>query len=108
MFEPTESEDKGELDRFCDAMIGIYNEMQDIINGKADAKDNLLKNAPHTAEEIASAEWSHPYTREQAAYPAAYLKTHKFWPAVGRIDNTYGDRNLFCVCPPLESYAETE
>jgi glycine dehydrogenase len=108
MFEPTESEDKGELDRFCEAMIGIYSEMQDIIDGKADAKDNLLKNAPHTAEEIASSEWSHPYSREQAAYPLEYLKTNKFWPAVGRIDNTYGDRHLFCVCPPLESYAEQE
>jgi glycine dehydrogenase len=82
--------------------------MQDIIDGKADAKDNLLKNAPHTAEEIASSEWSHPYSREQAAYPLEYLKTNKFWPAVGRIDNTYGDRHLFCVCPPLESYAEQE
>jgi glycine dehydrogenase len=106
MFEPTESEDKGELDRFCEAMMSIYEEMQEIINGKADAGDNLLKNAPHTAEEIASSDWSHPYSREQAAYPLEYLKTHKFWPAVGRIDNTYGDRNLFCVCPPLESYAE--
>jgi glycine dehydrogenase len=106
MFEPTESESKDELDRFCEAMIGIYQEMQEIITGKANSEDNLLKNAPHTAEEIASNEWNHPYTREQAAYPVEYLRTQKFWPAVGRIDNTYGDRNLFCVCPPLESYVE--
>jgi glycine dehydrogenase len=106
MFEPTESESKDELDRFCEAMMGIYQEMQTIIMGKADPKDNLLKNAPHTAEEIASSDWSHPYTREQAAYPVEYLRTQKFWPSVGRIDNTYGDRNLFCVCPPLESYVE--
>jgi glycine dehydrogenase len=106
MFEPTESESKDELDRFCEAMMGIYQEMKAIIAGKADPKDNLLKNAPHTAEEIAASEWSHPYSREQAAYPVEYLRTQKFWPAVGRIDNTYGDRNLFCVCPPLENYIE--
>ena len=106
MFEPTESESKDELDRFCVAMMGIYQEMQAIITGKADSKDNLLKNAPHTAEEIASSDWPHPYSREQAAYPVEYLRTQKFWPAVGRIDNTYGDRNLFCVCAPLENYEE--
>ena len=106
MFEPTESEAKNELDRFCEAMLGIYQEMQDIISGESDTTDNLLKNAPHTAEEIASAEWTHPYSRERAAYPINYLRIHKFWPAVGRIDNTYGDRNLVCVCPPMEAYEE--
>ncbi len=106
MFEPTESEAKDELDRFCEAMTSIYQEMQDIMSGRSDASDNLLKNAPHTAEEIASAEWTHPYSRERAAYPVHYLRMHKFWPAVGRIDNTYGDRNLVCVCPPMEAYEE--
>ncbi len=105
MFEPTESEDKEELDRFCQAMMGIYQEIQEIASGKADPQNNVLKNAPHTATEIASSAWDHPYSREKAAYPAAYLKKNKFWPAVGRIDNTYGDRNLVCVCPPIESYA---
>ena len=106
MFEPTESEAKDELDRFCAAMMSIYNEIQEIASGKADQKDNVLKNAPHTSEEAASSSWAHPYSREKAVYPLDYLKISKFWPAVGRIDNTYGDRNLVCVCPPIESYAE--
>ena len=106
MFEPTESEAKDELDRFCSAMLSIYNEIQEIASGKADPKENVLKNAPHTVEEIASTNWAHPYSREKAAYPSDYLKVSKFWPAVGRIDNTYGDRNLMCVCPPIESYTE--
>lgn len=106
MFEPTESEAKDELDRFCAAMLSIYNEIQEISSGKADLKDNVLKNAPHTSEEAASSGWAHPYSREQAVYPLDYLKISKFWPAVGRIDNTYGDRNLVCVCPPIESYTE--
>ncbi len=105
MFEPTESEAKDELDRFCQAMISIYEEIQEIAAGKADPKDNVLKNAPHTAEEATADNWNHPYSREKAVYPLAYLKKNKFWPAVGRIDNTYGDRNLFCVCPPIEEYA---
>ncbi|OGB65893.1 MAG: glycine dehydrogenase (aminomethyl-transferring) [Caldithrix sp. RBG_13_44_9] len=106
MFEPTESEAKDELDRFCAAMLSIYHEIQEIASGKADQKDNVLKNAPHTSEEAASSGWAHPYSREKAVYPLDYLKVSKFWPAVGRIDNTYGDRNLVCVCPPIESYAE--
>ncbi len=104
MFEPTESEDKEELDRFCNAMMAIYEEMQEIISGKADAGDNVLKMAPHTAEEIASGDWKHPYSREKAAFAVHYLKPNKFWPAVARIDNTYGDRNLLCVCPPAKEH----
>ena len=104
MIEPTESESKKELDRFCDAMIAIKNEIDDVINGKMDAEDNPLKNAPHTAHAIASDQWNHPYSRQKAAYPAPYLNNHKYWPSVGRIDNAYGDRNLICTCPPVEVY----
>ncbi|HJR58074.1 MAG TPA: aminomethyl-transferring glycine dehydrogenase [Vicinamibacterales bacterium] len=107
MIEPTESESKDELDRFCDALIAIRKEIQAVMEGKADAKDNVLKNAPHTAEEVSADQWSHPYTREQAAYPLPFVKANKFWPAVARIDNPYGDRNLICACPPVEAYAET-
>jgi glycine dehydrogenase len=106
MVEPTESEPRQELDRFADALIAIRQEIQDVIDGKADKKDNVLKNAPHTAAHVTATEWTHPYTREQAAYPLPYLRQHgKFWPAVGRIDNPYGDRNLICSCPPMEEYA---
>ncbi|HEY0874288.1 MAG TPA: aminomethyl-transferring glycine dehydrogenase, partial [Vicinamibacterales bacterium] len=107
MIEPTESEAKDELDRFCDALIAIRKEIQDVMDGKADPKDNVLKNAPHTAEEVSADEWSHPYSRQQAAYPLPYVKANKFWPAVSRVDNPYGDRNLICECPPVEAYAET-
>ena len=106
MIEPTESEAKDELDRFCDALIAIRGEIQAVIDGKADARDNVLKNAPHTAEEIASDSWSHPYSREQAAYPLPFVRANKIWPAVARIDNPYGDRNLICACPPIEAFAE--
>jgi glycine dehydrogenase len=106
MVEPTESESKAELDRFCDALIAIRREIQDVLDGRADARDNVLKNAPHTAEEVASDAWSHPYSREQAAYPTAFVRASKFWPAVARIDNPYGDRNLVCACPPIEAYAD--
>jgi glycine dehydrogenase len=105
MVEPTESEDKAELDRFCDAMIQIRREIEDVVTGRADRLDNVLKNAPHTAEAVSAAEWTHPYSREEAAYPLPYLRVNKFWPAVGRIDNPYGDRNLFCSCPPVETFA---
>ena len=105
MVEPTESEDRAELDRFCDAMIQIRREIEDVVTGRADRRDNVLKNAPHTAEAVAAAEWTHPYSREEAAYPLPYLRANKFWPAVGRIDNPYGDRNLFCSCPPVEAFA---
>jgi glycine dehydrogenase len=104
MIEPTESESKEELDRFCDALIQIREEIRAIETGKADPKDNVLKNAPHTASAIVSSAWSHPYSREEAAFPAPWIKAHKFWPPVARIDNPYGDRNLMCVCPPLEDY----
>jgi glycine dehydrogenase len=106
MIEPTESEAKDELDRFCDALIAIRAEIQEVIDGRADARDNLLKNAPHTAEAVTSDTWTHPYSREQAAYPLPYLRTVKVWPSVARIDNPYGDRNLICACPPIEAFAE--
>jgi glycine dehydrogenase len=102
MVEPTESESKEELDRFCEAMIAIHGEIQAIESGAADAEDNLLKNAPHPASAVCGDRWTHPYGREQAAFPAPWLREHKFWPAVGRIDNVWGDRNLFCSCLPVE------
>jgi glycine cleavage system P protein (glycine dehydrogenase) len=105
MVEPTESEDKAELDRFCDAMIQIRREIEAVVTGQADRADNLLKNAPHTAEAIAAADWPHPYSREEAAFPLPFVRANKFWPCVGRIDNPYGDRNLFCSCPPVEAFA---
>jgi glycine dehydrogenase len=103
MVEPTESEDKAELDRFCDAMIQIRQEIDDVAAGRADRRDNVLKNSPHTAEAVSANEWTHPYPREQAAFPLPFVRAHKFWPPVGRIDNPYGDRNLFCSCPPMPS-----
>ncbi|MDF5724818.1 MAG: aminomethyl-transferring glycine dehydrogenase [Rhizonema sp. PD37] len=105
MVEPTESESKEELDRFCDAMIAIRAEIAEIESGKVDLQDNLLKNAPHTAESLIVGEWNHPYSREQAAYPAPWTRDHKFWPSVGRIDNAYGDRNFVCSCLPMEAYS---
>jgi len=104
MIEPTESESKEELDRLCEALISIRQEIRAIEEGRADKADNLLKNAPHTAQAVCADAWSRPYSREQAAYPAPWLRRHKFWPYVARIDNPYGDRNLVCTCPPLESY----
>ncbi len=104
MIEPTESEDKAELDRFCDAMISIYEEIKAIESGKADKTNNVLKNAPHTQWTICSTEWNHPYSREDAAFPLAYVVKNKFWPSVARINNTHGDRNLICTCEPVESY----
>ncbi|HCP91512.1 MAG TPA: glycine dehydrogenase (aminomethyl-transferring), partial [Spartobacteria bacterium] len=104
MIEPTESESKDELDRFCDAMISIHAEIEAIAKGKIDKKNNPLKNAPHTTRQIASAKWDRPYSREEAAFPAPWTREHKFWPAVARIDNVYGDRNLFCSCPPIEGF----
>jgi glycine dehydrogenase len=106
MVEPTESEPKEELDRFCDAMIAIRHEIQAVIDQKADARDNPLKNAPHTAAAVASDAWTHAYSREQAAFPLPFVRARKFWPAVGRIDNPYGDRNLMCSCPPVEVFAD--
>ncbi len=106
MIEPTESESKAELDRFCDAMISIYGEIRAVANGEADSKENVLKGAPHTAESLCSDSWDRPYSRESAAFPAPWLRSQKFWPAVGRIDNVYGDRNLVCTCDPVETYVE--
>ena len=104
MIEPTESESKREMDRFCNAMISIRQEIQNVIDGTMDANDNPLKNAPHTASVVTGDEWKHSYSRQIAAYPAPWLKEHKYWPTVGRIDNAYGDRNLMCTCPPIDNY----
>ncbi|WP_129718200.1 aminomethyl-transferring glycine dehydrogenase [Pedobacter sp. SYP-B3415] len=106
MVEPTESEPKHELDRFCDALIAIRNEIADVEAGKADAKDNALKNAPHTQAVITADDWNHTYSRQSAAFPLAYVASRKFWPSVGRVNDSYGDRSLVCACPPLESYIE--
>jgi glycine dehydrogenase len=108
MVEPTESESKAELDRFCDAMISIRAEIQQVELGLFDRDDNPLKNAPHTAAVVMSDSWSRKYLREQAAFPAPWIREHKFWPTVGRVDNAYGDRNLVCSCPPIEVYADPE
>ena len=104
MIEPTESESKEQLDRYCDAMLAIYQEAEAIADGTIDPEDNPLKNAPHTAESLICGDWSHPYTREQAAYPAPWTKEHKFWTSVGRINNAYGDRNLVCSCVGMDAY----
>lgn len=104
MIEPTESEPKAELDRFCDAMLSIMEEVRAIENGSADKKDNMLKNAPHTADMVTAETWEHAYSRQQAVYPLPYVKAAKFWPTVGRVNNTHGDRNLICACLPIEAY----
>jgi glycine dehydrogenase len=108
MIEPTESEDKAELDRFCDAMISIREEIAAIENGTANKVDNPLKNAPHTQAVICADEWNHSYTRKEAAFPLYYVTQNKFWPSVARVNNTHGDRNLICTCEPIESYMEAE
>jgi glycine dehydrogenase len=104
MVEPTESESKEELDRYCDALIAIREEIRAIEEGRADRSDNVLKNAPHTVHVVTADTWTHPYSREQAAFPAPWVREHKFWPPVARIDNAYGDRHLVCTCPPMEGY----
>ncbi len=106
MIEPTESESKEELDRFCDALIQIRAEIREVEEGKAEAGNNVVVNAPHTAQMVTSGEWEMPYSREKAAYPLGYLKESKFWPAAAKIDNAYGDRNLMCSCIPISEYAE--
>lgn len=108
MIEPTESEDKAELDRFCDALLQIRQEIRDIEEGKTDKKDNALKNAPHTAAVVTASEWNHGYSREKAAFPLPYVRNNKFWPSVGRVNNTFGDRNLICTCEPVSAYLEAE
>ena len=106
MIEPTESEDKAELDRFCDALLSIRAEIKAIEEGISDKADNVLKHAPHTQFEITADDWNHSYTRQQAAYPLSYVKNNKFWPSVSRVNNTYGDRNLICTCEPVSAYLE--
>ncbi|MBX3239715.1 MAG: aminomethyl-transferring glycine dehydrogenase [Chitinophagaceae bacterium] len=106
MIEPTESEDKAELDRFCEALISIYHEIKAIEEGTSSKTDNPLKNAPHTMQVVCSDEWTHEYSRQQAAFPLPYITLNKFWPAVSRVNNTHGDRNLICTCEPVESYME--
>jgi glycine dehydrogenase len=108
MIEPTESEDKAELDRFCEAMLSIRAEIKAIEDGISDKLDNPLKNAPHTQAVITAVEWNHAYSRQTAAYPLQYVKSNKFWPSVSRVNNTFGDRNLICTCEPVSSYAEQE
>lgn len=106
MIEPTESEDKAELDRFCDALLHIRKEIEAVVSGQADAKNNILKHAPHTQWVITANEWDRPYSRQEAAFPLAWVKANKFWPTVSRVNNTAGDRNLVCTCEPIESYME--
>jgi glycine dehydrogenase len=106
MIEPTESESKAELDRFCDAMIHIREEIRDVENGKVDPENNPLKHAPHTMRVALSDSWDRPYSREKAVFPVAELRFNKFWPTVSRVDDAYGDRNLMCTCVPVDQYAE--
>ncbi len=106
MVEPTESENKAELDRFCEAMIFIRKEIQEIIDGKNGKADNVIKKSPHTVKLVVSDDWPRSYSREKAAFPLKWVKANKFWPSVARVDNAYGDRNLVCQCPPIESYME--
>ena len=108
MIEPTESEAKAELDRFCDALVSIRAEIQQVELGLLDREDNPLKHAPHTAAVVTGERWERKYGREQAVFPAPWTREHKFWPAVGRVDNAYGDRNLMCACPPVEFYDREE
>ena len=104
MIEPTESETKEELDRFCEAMIAIRAEIADVAAGRVPRDDNMLRNAPHTEEELTADAWSHSYTRARAAFPLLWLRGRKYWPPVKRVDNVYGDRNLVCTCAPLDAY----
>jgi glycine dehydrogenase len=106
MIEPTESESKRELDRFCDALISIRQEVREIEDGRSDPQDNPLKNAPHTLDDLAAPDWKHPYSREKAVFPLPWVREQKYWPPVNRVDNAYGDRHLVCSCLPVESYGE--
>jgi glycine dehydrogenase len=106
MIEPTESEGKGELDRFCEAMISIRKEIKEIEEGKYEKADNVIKNAPHTCKLVVSDDWNKKYTRQKAAYPLAWVRDNKFWPSVAKVDSAYGDRNLVCSCAPIEAYME--
>ena len=106
MVEPTESEDLGELDRFADALIAIRGEIGDIVSGKVQAADSPLKHAPHTMAVVSASTWDRAYSRETGAFPAPWVRSHKQWPTVGRVDNVHGDRHLVCTCEPTESYAD--
>jgi glycine dehydrogenase len=108
MIEPTESEDKRELDRFCDALLAIRQEIEELVEGKYDAQDNVLVNAPHTLEQVTNSQWSHAYSREKAAFPLPFVRERKFWASISRVNNTHGDKHLVCTCPPIESYAEAD
>jgi len=108
MIEPTESESVAELDRFCDAMISIHGEIQAIQSGESDAENNALKHAPHTALQVTSDDWPHPYSRQEAAFPAKWVESSKYWPPVSRIDNAHGDRNLVCTCAAVEEYQDPQ
>jgi glycine dehydrogenase len=105
MIEPTESESKAEIDRFCEAMISIAGEIREVLDGKADKSNNLLKHAPHSANVVMSDKWDRPYSREKAVFPLNWVRASKFWPSVARINNPHGDKHLVCTCPPLESYS---
>jgi glycine dehydrogenase len=106
MIEPTESESRAELDRFCEALIAIRKEISDVESGKLDAEDNPLRNAPHTSDQLAADDWPHSYSRERAAYPVASLRDTKYWSPVARVDNVFGDRHLVCSCPPMSAYED--
>lgn len=106
MIEPTESESKAEIDRFIEAMISIRQEINDVANGKLDSTDNPLMQSPHTIDMLTSSEWNHKYSREQAAFPLPWIRNHKFWPSVRRVDNVYGDKNVVCSCLPIEAYQD--
>jgi glycine dehydrogenase len=106
MIEPTESEDKAELDRFCEAMLHIRKEIEEVILGTVDSKNNVLKNAPHTLKVVTADSWEKPYSRTEAAFPLPWVRDNKFWPTVSRVNNTHGDRHLVCTCEPIESYME--
>ena len=109
MVEPTESEDLAELDRFCDAMLAIRSEMDDIGSGRMKLEESPLRRAPHTIDDLTDKQWGdRPYSRETGVFPAPWIRANKFWPTCGRVDNVYGDRNLVCTCPPLEAYEEDE
>ena len=108
MIEPTESEDTAEMDRFCDAMLSIRSEIDDVGSGRVSIDDSPLRNAPHTAQDVMSDGWDRPYSREVGAFPAPWVRTNKFWPSCGRVDNVYGDRNLVCTCPPLSAYEQDD
>jgi glycine dehydrogenase len=107
MVEPTESESKAELDRFCEAMLSIREEIREIERGEADRADNLLRNAPHVLADLLAEQWTHPYSRERAAFPHPATREHKVWPPVSRLDGAYGDRSLVCTCPPVDAYSAT-